>query len=270
LSRKSGGKLIEYEADPKLRDFENVPLKVDVQAYFEREVRPTCPMPGSTTKNQGGLRNQFQPPLLPFKPPRPLAEIDADLKKAEEEIVCGCCSEVTTPRPEANDRAGTARKPEPARRNRAHRGQARFRAGKSLLETVCAFANEPGAGRRLDAAGRRARRDGTVPSYEVEGMPQPDKLSADIATQCRDTFNHSVRVDDFHREHPGQMPWWWFVPEAQPQDKPIFFKAQGLPRVRCAASAAPTSAAPTTTWPSSTKAASKKALTPAWCRCHAG
>ena len=31
------------ESDPALRDFENVPLKVDVDGYFEREVRPHVP-----------------------------------------------------------------------------------------------------------------------------------------------------------------------------------------------------------------------------------
>ena len=30
----------EYEPDADLRDFENVPLKDDIDAYFEREVRP--------------------------------------------------------------------------------------------------------------------------------------------------------------------------------------------------------------------------------------
>ena len=31
------------KADSKLRDFENVPLKEDVDAYFEREVKPHVP-----------------------------------------------------------------------------------------------------------------------------------------------------------------------------------------------------------------------------------
>ncbi len=32
-----------YEPDADLRDFENVPLKEDIEAYFEREVRPHVP-----------------------------------------------------------------------------------------------------------------------------------------------------------------------------------------------------------------------------------
>ncbi len=36
------------EPDPELRDTENVPLGEDIHAYFEREVKPHVPMPGST------------------------------------------------------------------------------------------------------------------------------------------------------------------------------------------------------------------------------
>ena len=35
--------LTGYEPDPDLRDFENVPLKEDIDAYFEREVLPHVP-----------------------------------------------------------------------------------------------------------------------------------------------------------------------------------------------------------------------------------
>ena len=37
--RRDGG----YEPDADLRDFENVPLKDDIDVYFEREVRPHVP-----------------------------------------------------------------------------------------------------------------------------------------------------------------------------------------------------------------------------------
>jgi hypothetical protein len=36
------------EPDPELRDTESVPLAEPVEAFFEREVRPTSPTPGST------------------------------------------------------------------------------------------------------------------------------------------------------------------------------------------------------------------------------
>ena len=61
-------------------------------------------------------------------------------------------------------------------------------------------------------------------------MPQPDKLCADLATQCRETFNQPVRIELSTEQVNGQAVVVAFVPEAQPQDKPIFFKVQGLPK----------------------------------------
>ncbi len=87
IARKANGK-IEYEPDPKLRDFENVPLKEDVLAYFEREVRPHVPDAWiDHEKTKVGYEINFNRHFYRFTPPRPLAEIDADLKRAEEEIV---------------------------------------------------------------------------------------------------------------------------------------------------------------------------------------
>lgn len=87
VAKKTGGK-IEYESDPKLRDFENVPLKEDVQAYFEREVRPHVADAWiDHEKTKIGYEINFNRHFYRFTPPRPLTEIDADLKRAEEEIV---------------------------------------------------------------------------------------------------------------------------------------------------------------------------------------
>ena len=38
----STGRAPGYEPDPALRDFEMVPLKDDIDAYFEREVASAC------------------------------------------------------------------------------------------------------------------------------------------------------------------------------------------------------------------------------------
>lgn len=103
-------------------------------------------------------------------------------------------------------------------------------AGKSLLETVCAFANEPGLGGGWLLLGVVREELALFPSYQVEGVPQPDKLCADLATQCRETFNQPVRIELSTEQVDGQVVVAAFVPEAQPQDKPIFFKAQGLPK----------------------------------------
>jgi ATP-dependent DNA helicase RecG len=103
-------------------------------------------------------------------------------------------------------------------------------AGKSLLETVCAFANEPGLGGGWLLLGVVREELALFPSYQVEGVPQPDKLCADLATQCREVFNLPVRIELSTERVDGQAVVVAYVPEAQPQDKPVFFKSQGLPK----------------------------------------
>lgn len=102
--------------------------------------------------------------------------------------------------------------------------------GKSLLETVCAFANEPALGGGWMVLGVVREEMALFPAYEVEGIAQPDKLAADIASQCRDIFNIPLRVDIATENVQGKAVLVVFVPEAQSQDKPVFFKGQGLPR----------------------------------------
>lgn len=102
--------------------------------------------------------------------------------------------------------------------------------GKSLLETVCAFANEPGLGGGWLLLGVVREEMALFPAYEVEGIAQPDKLTSDIASQCRDMFNVPLRVDISTENINGKNVVVVFVPEAQPQDKPVFFKAKSLPQ----------------------------------------
>ncbi|MDP2880445.1 MAG: ATP-binding protein [Azonexus sp.] len=103
-------------------------------------------------------------------------------------------------------------------------------AGKSVLESICAFANEPGLGGGWIALGIVREEMALFPAYEVEGIVHPDKISSDIASQCRDSFSTPLRVDISTENLDGKNVVVVFVPEAQPQDKPIFFKSQGLPR----------------------------------------
>jgi type I restriction enzyme M protein len=69
------------EPDAALRDYENVPLKEDIHAYFDREVRPHVPDAWiDESKTKIGYEIPFNRYFYEFKPPRPLDEIDADLK----------------------------------------------------------------------------------------------------------------------------------------------------------------------------------------------
>ena len=67
--------------DAKLRDTENVPLSEDVEVYFKREVLPHVPDAWiDHDKTKVGYEIPFNRHFYVFTPPRPLEEIDADLK----------------------------------------------------------------------------------------------------------------------------------------------------------------------------------------------
>jgi len=77
-----------YEPDPDLRDFESVPLKDDVDLYFEREVHPhVADAWMDRSKDKVGYEVNFNRHFYNYTSPRPVEEIDAELKQAEEEIM---------------------------------------------------------------------------------------------------------------------------------------------------------------------------------------
>jgi type I restriction enzyme M protein len=74
--------------DADLRDTENVPLSEDVEVYFEREVLPHAPDAWiDHEKTKVGYEIPFNRHFYVFKPPRELAEIDADLKVVTDRIL---------------------------------------------------------------------------------------------------------------------------------------------------------------------------------------
>jgi type I restriction enzyme M protein len=75
------------EPDPELRDYENVPLDENVNDYLSREVLPHVPEAWiDHTKTRIGYEIPFTRHFYVYQPPRPLAEIDAELKALEAEI----------------------------------------------------------------------------------------------------------------------------------------------------------------------------------------
>ncbi|MFB8409141.1 type I restriction-modification system subunit M [Streptomyces albidoflavus] len=75
------------EPDTDLRDYENVPLGEDVEDYLKREVLPHVPDAWiDHTKTKIGYEIPFTRHFYVYTPPRPLAEIDAELKSLEAEI----------------------------------------------------------------------------------------------------------------------------------------------------------------------------------------
>jgi type I restriction enzyme M protein len=75
------------EPDPDLRDTEDVPLKEDVGAYFEGEVRPHVPDGWiQESKTRIGYEISFTRHFYESVSPRPLEEIDAEIRQLEVEI----------------------------------------------------------------------------------------------------------------------------------------------------------------------------------------
>jgi type I restriction enzyme M protein len=74
--------------DAALRDMENVPLSEDVATYFKREVLPHAPDAWiDHEKTKVGYEIPFNRHFYVFKPPRPLSEIDAELKGVTDRIL---------------------------------------------------------------------------------------------------------------------------------------------------------------------------------------
>jgi type I restriction enzyme M protein len=89
---ESGGQ----EPDPDLRDTENVPLGDDIQAFFEREVKPHVPdaWVNETIRDEKdgelgvvGYEIDFNRYFYRYQPPRPLEEIEADIKAVEVDVL---------------------------------------------------------------------------------------------------------------------------------------------------------------------------------------
>jgi type I restriction enzyme M protein len=83
------------EPDSELRDTENVPLDEDISVYFEREVIPHVPDAWINTSvrdhkdgdvGRVGYEINFNRYFYKYTPPRPLEEIEAEIRTLEKEI----------------------------------------------------------------------------------------------------------------------------------------------------------------------------------------
>lgn len=103
--------------------------------------------------------------------------------------------------------------------------------GKSILETVIAFANEPGlgGGYLLLGVDWAVNEKGDV-RYWPEGVPDPDKLQRDLATMCASTLNVVLRPEIAVERLDERTVIVVFVPEADVSQKPVYLTATGLPK----------------------------------------
>jgi len=101
--------------------------------------------------------------------------------------------------------------------------------GRSVLETICAFANEPNLGGGWLLLGVAPDEHALLPGYVVVGVEDPDKLASNLASQAASVFNFPLRLDIQTETLDGKPVLVVFVPEVEASNKPVFFKAQGLP-----------------------------------------
>lgn len=89
-------KTVTYEANPDLRDFENIPLKEDIVSFFLRETRPFVPDAWIDRETRDehdngigkvGYEINFNREFYSFEKPRSLDAINTELQKAEEKIL---------------------------------------------------------------------------------------------------------------------------------------------------------------------------------------
>ena len=84
------------EPDPELRDTESVPLSESIETFFEREVKPHVPDAWIDTDKRDpkdgqvgivGYEINFNRYFYQYKPPRPLEEIESDIRAVEKDIL---------------------------------------------------------------------------------------------------------------------------------------------------------------------------------------
>ena len=104
--------------------------------------------------------------------------------------------------------------------------------GKSILETVCAFANEPdlGGGYLLLGAVRKGFDEQGFPIYEPENISNPDKVQSDLANQCASVFNIRLRPQIKQETFEGKTVIIVKVEEVPAAHKPVYFENKGLPQ----------------------------------------
>jgi len=86
----------KVKPDSKLRDYEKVTLKENIDEYFEKEVKPHVPDAWmDRSKDKIGYEMNFTKYFYEYKPLRPLDEIKSDLLKLEKETE-GLLAEILT------------------------------------------------------------------------------------------------------------------------------------------------------------------------------
>ena len=102
--------------------------------------------------------------------------------------------------------------------------------GRAVLETVCAFANEPDMGGGYLIIGAARENSSLFPSYVAEHIDDTDKVQSDLATQCNTAFNIPIRpkivIESVNNNNVMVVQ----IDEVSPGQKPVYFKDKPLPQ----------------------------------------
>lgn len=107
--------------------------------------------------------------------------------------------------------------------------ETKVKLGKSPLETISAFSNEPDLGGGYLICGlKKNENEDSDQRYIIQGVDDPDQVQQDLARACRNDFNirisPNIKVDTYN----DKPIVWTFIPEAQSHDKPIFIESKGV------------------------------------------
>lgn len=101
--------------------------------------------------------------------------------------------------------------------------------GKSLMESINSFSNEPGLVEGYILIGVTGVQESLFPEYQIVGVDNPDKIQQDIATQSATLFNIPIRPSISVEKLQGKNVIVVRVKELDQSQKPVFYKKQGLP-----------------------------------------
>ena len=115
--------------------------------------------------------------------------------------------------------------------NRRIEAKSASAVGKSMMETVCAFANEPGlgGGYLLFGAKRTGMTEDGKPVYVPENIEYTDKIQSDFVAMCNSMFNVRIRPIINVEEYQGKTVIVVKIEELPESQKPAYFAKRGLP-----------------------------------------
>ena len=115
--------------------------------------------------------------------------------------------------------------------NRRIEAKSASAVGKSMMETVCAFANESGlcGGYLLLGAKRTGIAEDGRPIYEPENIENTDKIQSDFVAMCNSMFNVRIRPIINVEEYLGKTVIVVKIEELPESQKPAYFAKRGLP-----------------------------------------